>query len=59
MVNDLGAPIQARVVRINPVEWYGHISLRMELYGCRLSSGDLVEFLTKLILYGRSRVKEK
>ncbi|RMX52485.1 hypothetical protein pdam_00013777, partial [Pocillopora damicornis] len=38
VVNDLGAPIQARVVRINPVEWYGHISLRMELYGCRSSS---------------------
>ncbi|XP_078346349.1 uncharacterized protein LOC144631708 isoform X1 [Oculina patagonica] len=38
IINDLEAPIEARVVRINPVEWYGHISMRMELYGCRLPS---------------------
>ncbi|XP_078346340.1 uncharacterized protein LOC144631705 isoform X1 [Oculina patagonica] len=38
VINDLEAPIEARVVRINPVGWYGHISMRMELYGCRLPS---------------------
>ncbi|XP_022809858.1 uncharacterized protein LOC111346861 [Stylophora pistillata] len=38
VVPDLEAPFQARVVRINPLEWYGHISLRMEFYGCQLSS---------------------
>ena len=39
VINDLDAPIVARVVRVNPVEWYRHISMRMELYGCRLPSG--------------------
>jgi len=38
IINDLDTPIVARAVRINPVEWYRHISMRMELYGCRLSS---------------------
>ena len=39
IINDLETPMVARAVRINPIEWYGHISMRMELYGCRLSSG--------------------
>ena len=26
--------IKARYIRLNPVEWNGHISLRMELYTC-------------------------
>ena len=40
IINDLEVPIEALVIRINPVEWYGHISMRMELYGCRLPSGN-------------------
>ena len=28
--------IKARYVRIHPISWYGWISMRMELYGCRL-----------------------
>ena len=30
----LNPPIQARYIRLRPTAWYGHISLRMELYGC-------------------------
>ena len=26
--------MQARYIRLRPTAWYGHISLRMELYGC-------------------------
>ena len=31
----LNPPIIARYVRIHPKAWVGHISLRVELYGCR------------------------
>ena len=30
----LSQPIRARYVRILPEAWHGHISMRMELYGC-------------------------
>ena len=30
----LSQPKTARYVRILPEAWYGHISMRMELYGC-------------------------
>lgn len=47
VVNTLEAPIEARFVRLHPQRWYGHISLRMELYGCSLKSGRaLIEFTT-------------
>ena len=29
-------PFVARFVRINVRSWYGYISMRVELYGCRL-----------------------
>ena len=29
-------PFKARYVRLHPITWYGHISMRFELYGCRL-----------------------
>ena len=32
--NKLISPITARYIRLLPVTWYNHISLRMELYGC-------------------------
>ena len=32
--NSLNPPIVARHIRIQPVEWHGQISMRMELYGC-------------------------
>lgn len=34
VVNTLDEPIIARYIRIHPVAWYGHISMRIELYGC-------------------------
>ena len=34
IINDLIQPIKAQYVRILPQEWHGHISMRMELYGC-------------------------
>ena len=30
----LTPPIKARYVRLTPTAWSGHISMRMELYGC-------------------------
>ncbi|XP_078352588.1 uncharacterized protein LOC144637397 isoform X1 [Oculina patagonica] len=33
--NKLSPPITARYVRLRPVAWNNHISMRMELYGCQ------------------------
>ncbi|XP_022809604.1 uncharacterized protein LOC111346591 [Stylophora pistillata] len=33
--NELNPPITARFIRFQPVSWYSHISMRVELYGCR------------------------
>nr|XP_058951355.1 uncharacterized protein LOC131778889 [Pocillopora verrucosa] len=33
--HDLKNPIITRYIRIHPVEWYGHISMRAEFYGCK------------------------
>ncbi|XP_078362974.1 uncharacterized protein LOC144647098 [Oculina patagonica] len=32
--HDLNPPIRARFIRFRPVAWYGHISMRVELYDC-------------------------
>ncbi|XP_068726460.1 uncharacterized protein, partial [Montipora capricornis] len=34
VMNRFLSPIRARFVRLYPRTWYGHISMRMELYGC-------------------------
>ncbi|PFX22824.1 Contactin-associated protein-like 5 [Stylophora pistillata] len=34
-------PIKARFIRLRPTEWYVHVSLRMELYGCLDPSAKL------------------
>jgi len=39
VINTLEDPIIARVIRIHPVSWRSHISMRFELYGCY--SGEL------------------
>ena len=31
----LNPPITARYIRFRPVKWKDHISMRVELYGCR------------------------
>ena len=41
VINTLEEPIIARFIRIHPVTWYSHISMRFEFYGCY--SGELVE----------------
>ncbi|KAK3730960.1 hypothetical protein QZH41_007183 [Actinostola sp. cb2023] len=33
--HNLYKPIIARYIRVLPQEWQGHMSLRMELYGCK------------------------
>ena len=39
IVNKLIQPIEARFIRIYPESWHGHMSMRMELYGCEIHSG--------------------
>ena len=46
--NILTEPIEARVVRLHPQGWHGHISLRMEFYGCSLKSGNIESFVHPL-----------
>ena len=36
VMHRLRPTIKARYIRVHPRTWYGHITLRMELYGCRL-----------------------
>ena len=54
----LNPPIRARYIRFRPEDWYEHISMRVELYGCRegtckfLSSGSCLFFL--LLLFKRN-----
>ena len=33
--NDLNGSIVARYTRFQPTAWYNHISMRVELYGCK------------------------
>ncbi|XP_078375887.1 uncharacterized protein LOC144659348 [Oculina patagonica] len=39
--HQLNPPIQARYIRLLPTAWHNHISMRMELYGCRACSSPL------------------
>ena len=39
IVNTLIQPIEARFIRVYPESWHGHMSMRMELYGCEIHSG--------------------
>eukprot|EP00118_Oscarella_pearsei_P025096 m.307501 g.307501 ORF g.307501 m.307501 type:complete len:522 (+) comp42362_c0_seq1:47-1612(+) len=32
--NNFSPPISCRFIRLNPVTWFNHISLRLEFYGC-------------------------
>ena len=40
VVNTLIDPIEARFVRLDIEAWYGHISMRFELYGCHINVGE-------------------
>ena len=44
IVNTLIQPIEARFIRIYPETWHGHMSMRMELYGCEVKSGRVTQF---------------
>lgn len=46
--NWLNPPLQARAIQIRPHEWYGHITLRIELYGCTVEDYDLTEEFIRL-----------
>ncbi|XP_033105774.1 uncharacterized protein LOC117108037 [Anneissia japonica] len=37
VTNIFGSPIVASVIRVNPLTWNGHISMRFELLGCQVS----------------------
>ena len=39
MYHDFNPPIRARYIRFLPQEWVGHISMRVELYGCQGTGG--------------------
>ena len=32
--HELIPPIKARFIRLQPLVWHGHITMRVELYGC-------------------------
>ena len=34
----LNEPIRARYVRVHPIAWHGHMSMRVELFGCNYTS---------------------
>ena len=34
VLNKLSQPITARYIRLLPIEWHNHISMRIEIYGC-------------------------
>jgi len=44
--HELSPPIKARYIRFLPQAWFGHISMRVELYGCQGTVGFPPLFLT-------------
>ena len=49
VTNRFFRPFKARYVRIHPQTWYGHITMRVELYGCRL--GKSREMTLRAFIY--------
>ena len=45
--HELKPPIWARYIRFHPKTWYGHISMRVEVYGCK--KGTLFNFTQSLL----------
>ena len=52
MKNPFKRPFAARFVKFHPVRWYGHISMRVELYGSPV--GKLL-FIFMCIVFGQRR----
>ena len=44
MYHELNPSIRARFIRFIPQEWVGHISMRVELYGCQGIGGFFYPF---------------
>ncbi|KAL4228810.1 Milk fat globule-EGF factor 8 protein [Mactra antiquata] len=41
VTNMLPCPVMARCIRINPIDWKDHISLRFDLLGCTANTADV------------------
>lgn len=39
--NNFIPPIEARFIRVSPVQWHQRIALKMELLGCQVSAGRI------------------
>ena len=51
VTNDFESPVVARYVRIYPLTWYSHMSMRMEVYGCDLGTYNCIYIV--YIIYGK------
>ena len=52
MKNSFKRPFVARFVKSHPVSWYGHISMRVELYGSLVGK---ILFISICIAFGQGR----
>ena len=48
MKNPFKRPFVARFVKFHPVSWYGHISMRVELYGSLVGKVFLLSYISRL-----------
>ena len=53
MYHELNPPIRARYIRFLPQAWVGHISMRVELYGCQGIVGFPPSFFNLLHVFVR------
>ena len=51
VLHELNPPIRARYVRFRPETWFGRISMRVELYGCRGTVKRLSFLTTNIAFY--------
>ena len=52
MKNPFKRPFVARFVKFHPMSWYGHISMRVELYGSLVGK---ILFISICIAFGQRR----
>ena len=52
----LDPPILARYFRINPTAWYGRLSMRVELFGCREGMSSFVTVGTFFIFNAKGQI---
>lgn len=52
--------IRARYMRFRPTGWHGHISMRVEVYGCKGNIVGLEEFVENLVyMYQEEKKNQK